>query len=415
VGGRAVVVGGGAVGVACAHYLAEEDFDVTLLDRGEVGRGCSFANAGLICPGHSDALPGPGVVAEGLRHLLRRDSPFTIRPRAGPSLVPWLYRFWRSTSAETYRRSTEALVRLSRLSLELHEDLARRGATSFGFRRGPLLTASRSAGWREEVAATVEEVRSLGFEARVLERDELLETEPALAPDHLGGMALEDQGSGDCHAYVRTLADGLATRGVTVRERTPVRRILVREGRAVGVLAGATKEEVVADVVVLAAGAWSPALARPLGLRLPIQPATGYSSTLPTWPGAPRHPVFVGESRVIVLPLGDRVRFAGTLELGGFRRSGDPVRSRAVLDAGRGAFAEPPPDAPVEHWFGFRPLMPDDLPAIGRAPRVDGVIVAAGHGTLGFTQGPATGKLVAELAVGRPASIPLEPFRPNRF
>jgi len=169
------------------------------------------------------------------------------------------------------------------------------------------------------------------------------------------------------------------------------------------------------DVVVLAAGAWSPALARPLGLRLPIQPATGYSSTLPTWPGAPRHPVFVGESRVIVLPLGDRVRFAGTLELGGFRRSGDPVRSRAVLDAGRGAFAEPPPDAPVEHWFGFRPLMPDDLPAIGRAPRVDGVIVAAGHGTLGFTQGPATGKLVAELAVGRPASIPLEPFRPNRF
>jgi D-amino-acid dehydrogenase len=415
VGGRAVVVGGGVVGVACAHYLAEEHFEVTLLDRGEVGHGCSFANAGLICPGHSDALPGPGVVAEGLRHLLRRDSPFSIRPRAGPSLVPWLYRFWRSTPAETYRRSTEALVRLSRLSLELHDDLVRSEATSFGFRRGPLLTASRSTRWREEASATVGEVRELGFEARILERDELLELEPALAPDHLGGMVLEDQGSGDCRAYVQTLADGLVARGVRVRERTPVRRILVGDGRAVGALVGEAEEEVAADVVVLAAGAWSPALARPLGLRLPIQPATGYSSTLPTWPGAPRHPVFVGDSRVIVLPLGKRVRFAGTLELAGFRRSADPVRSSAVLEAGRGAFREPPPDAPVEHWFGFRPLMPDDLPAIGRAPRVEGAIVAAGHGTLGFTQGPATGKLVAELAAGKPTSIPLEPFRPDRF
>jgi D-amino-acid dehydrogenase len=415
VGDRAVVVGGGAIGVACAHYLAEEGFDVTLLDRGDVGRGCSFANAGLICPGHSDALPGPGVVAEGLRHLLRRDSAFTIRPRAGVSVLPWLYRFWRSTPAERCRLSTEALVSLSRLSLELHDDLARRGSTSFGFRRGPLLTASRSTRWREEAAATVEAVRSHGFDARVLERDELLETEPALAPDHLGGMALEDQGSGDCHAYVRTLVDGQVARGVTVRERTSVRRILVRDGRAVGVLAGAVGDEVAADIVVLAAGAWSPALARSLGLRLPIQPATGYSSTLPTWPGAPRHPVFVGDSRVIVLPLGDRVRFAGTLELAGFRRSGDPIRSRAVLEAGRGALREPPPDAPVEHWFGFRPLMPDDLPAIGWAPRVEGAIVAAGHGTLGFTQGPATGKLVAELAAGKPTSIPLGPFRPDRF
>jgi D-amino-acid dehydrogenase len=181
-------------------------------------------------------------------------------------------------------------------------------------------------------------------------------------------MALEDQARATA-TYVRAaLVGGLVVRGVTVREDTgpPDPR---RDGRAVGVLAGAAGDEVAADIVVLAAGAWSPALARSLGLRLPIQPATGYSSTLPTWPGAPRHPVFVGDSRVIVLPLGDRVRFAGTLELAGFRRSGDPMRSRAVLEAGRGALREPPPDAPVEHWFGFRPLMPDDLPAIGWAPR----------------------------------------------
>ncbi|HSD48294.1 MAG TPA: FAD-dependent oxidoreductase, partial [Actinomycetota bacterium] len=196
-GGRAVVVGGGAIGVACAHYLAEEGFEVTLLDRGEVGCGCSFANAGLICPGHSDALPGPGVVAKGMRHLLRRESAFTIRPRAGVSVVPWLYRFWRSTPAQRNRRSTEALVALSRLSLELHDDLARRGTTSFGFRRGPLVFASASAEWRAEARATVEDAEGLGFEARVLERDELLALESALALNHRGGLLMEDQGSGD--------------------------------------------------------------------------------------------------------------------------------------------------------------------------------------------------------------------------
>lgn len=411
------MIGAGAVGVACCHFLLQEGLEVTLVDRGEVGRGCSYANAGLICPAHSEALPGPGIVAEGLRALLRRDSPFTIRPRAGLGLLPWLYRFWRSTPAEVYRRSTEALVGLSRLSLELYEDLVRAGAVSFGYRRGPLVAASRSPDWRGEAEEAVREVRALGFEARVLEREELLELVPALAPDHLGGYVLEGQGSGDSYAYVRSLADHAAGRGARVLERTPVHEVLVRGRRAVGVLAGEPPREIPADLVVLAAGAWSPRLARGLGLHLPIQPATGYSTTLPAWEGAPSLPVIAGDSRVVVLPLAGRVRFAGTLELAGFRREADPVRARAVVRAGLAALRDPPPPellARSERWFGFRPLMPDDLPAIGWAPRIEGVLVATGHGTLGFTQGPATGKLIAELAVGKPPSLDLAPFRPDR-
>ncbi len=408
------MIGAGAVGAACAWFLVEEGSEVTLVDRGEVGRGCSYANAGLICPGHSEALPGPGIVAEGLRALLRRDGPFTIRPQAGPSIVPWLLRFWRQTPEPTYRRSTEALVGLSRLSFELYEELVRSGAASFGYRRGPLLAASRSPHWRREAEAVVAQARSLGFGARVLEREELLELEPALAPDHLGGYVLEDQGSGDSYAYVRSLVEQARARGADVLERTPVRRILVRGGRAVGVLAGDPPREIPADLVVLAAGAWSPALAAELGLRLPIQPATGYSTTLPAWEGAPRLPIIAGDSRVIVLPLEGRVRFAGTLELAGFRREPDPVRQRAVVRAGLAALREPPPLRGAEPWFGFRPLMPDDLPAIGWAG-VESALVATGHGTLGFTQGPATGKLIAELAAGKPPSLDLRPFRPDRF
>ena len=410
----AVVVGGGAIGVACAHYLAAEGLRVTLVERAELGRGCSFANAGLICPGHSQALPGPGVVSEGLRALTRKDGPFAIRPGAGPGVVRWLLRFLRSSDAGTYRRSTATLVGLSRLSLELYRDLEGRGQIELGLRRGPLITAFVSEGWRREAEVDKEELDHLGFASRIVGRDELLGLEPALAPSNRGALLIEDQAWGDCFAYVRSLAAGLASSGVAILEHTRVHRLLVEHGRAAGVLAGDPAEWIAADLVVLAAGAWSPSLSGPLGLRLPIQPATGYSSTMATWDAAPRLPVLVQEARVVILPLGDRVRFAGTLELAGFRRGPDPVRYRAVVRSGSAALAEPPPTE-GEPWFGYRPLLPDDLPAIGWAPGIEGVLVATGHGTLGFTQSPATGKLIAELATGRPPSVPTDPFRPDRF
>lgn len=411
---RALVVGGGAIGVACAHYLAEARFDVTLLERGEVGRGCSYANAGLIVPGHSLALPGPGIVAEGLRHLVRRDGPFTIRPRADPALARWLMTFRRSCVPERWRRATEALTALSRMSLELFEDLVAAGRTSFGFEHGPLLNVYTGDGWRPRADAFARDLTDLGFRADRLEHDALLDTEPALDDGVRGGLLMHDQASGDCFAYVRSLADGLGARGIDVRTGTRVDGILVRGGRAAGVVTAPAGEELGADLVVLAAGAWTPALTEPLGLRLPIQPATGYSATLPAWDGAPRVPVILDEAHVVVLPLGDRVRFAGTLELAGFRRQADRVRYEAVVRAGRSALRDPP-SAQAEAWFGFRPLMPDDLPAIGWIPGVDGALVAAGHGTLGFTQSPATGRLIAELATGATPSVPLDPFDPGRF
>lgn len=413
-GSRAIVVGGGAIGVACAHFLAEADFDVTLLDRSEVGRGCSFANAGLIVPGHSQALPGPGIVREGLRHLMRRDGPFSIRPRLDPDLARWVLRFRRSCTAEASRRATDALVSLSRAGLELFEDLVRAGHVDLGYRRAPLLNAYVSADWRDRATGFAAELDALRFATRILEHDELVELEPAVGPAVRGALLIEDQAFGDCFAYVRSLADGLAERGVRVLEGRSVRRVLAGKGRSPRLVVAGPEDEIPADLVVLAAGAWTPALTASLGLRLPIQPATGYSCTVPIWPGAPKLPVMLDESHVVITPLGDRLRFGGTLELAGFRTSPDPVRSSAVVRAGHDALRDPPQEG-GEAWFGFRPLMPDDLPAIGWVPGVDGVAVAAGHGTLGFTQSPITGRLVAELAAGKPSSVPLEAFRPDRF
>jgi D-amino-acid dehydrogenase len=174
-------------------------------------------------------------------------------------------------------------------------------------------------------------------------------------------------------------------------------------------------EEIPADLVVIAAGAWTPALAAPLGLRIPLQPAKGYSATIPRYPGAPRVPLLVMERSVVVTPLGDRLRFGGTLELAGLAPGINPVRYRAVVSAAQEVLASPPPVHQAEAWYGFRPVTPDGLPVIGWAPGNEGLIVASGHAMLGFTQAPITGKLVAELADGQPPSVPLEPFRLERF
>jgi D-amino-acid dehydrogenase len=212
---------------------------------------------------------------------------------------------------------------------------------------------------------------------------------------------------------VRSLADGLEEGGSTMLEGRHVERVLVENGAVDGVAAGA--DELPADVVVLAAGASTPSLAKPLGIRLPIQPARGYSSTFRSWEGAPRIPLMVEEAHVVVTPLGDRIRFAGTLELGAAGRPPDPVRAGAVVREGRRALRDDVALGGEKTWFGYRPLTADDLPVIGRVPGVEGAILATGHGTLGFTQAAATGKVVAELASGNEPSVEIEPFRPDRF
>jgi D-amino-acid dehydrogenase len=412
VGARAVVVGAGAIGVASAHALAEAGFGVTLVDRGAVGHGCSFANAGLIVPGHSQALAGPGVVAEGLRHLMRRDGPFAIRPRLDPSLARWLLAFRRACDRERSNRATRILTELSTQSLALYDDLVRRGAADFGYLPGPLINAYTDEGWEGRAVLFADELEELGIGSRVLDAAGVHELEPALSDKVRGALVIEGQASGDCFAFVRSLADGLAALGATTLTETSVERVLVRGGTAIGV-ATSDGRIVDADLVVLAAGAWTASLTAPLGLRLPIEPATGYSWTMPTWPGAPRAPVIFDDDHVVVLPLGDRVRFAGTLELAGFREGPDPVRLEAVARSGREGLREAPREG--EAWFGFRPLLPDDLPAIGWVPGVEGVLVATGHGTLGFTQAPITGRLVVELAGGGSTSVDPEPLRPDRF
>lgn len=412
---EAIVIGGGGIGVASAYYLERRGWTVTLVDRGEIGHACSFGNSCLVVPSHSEPIPAPGVIGQALRWMLTKDSPFYVRPRLDVDLLRFFFRFRRFCNPSAAEHGFRALLGLSRASLELYQELLESGDARFFFERKGLIEVFLSEHGEEHGRHAQEVLSAAGFTSTTLHRDEVLDLEPAVAPTIRSGLFTEGEAHGYSYGYVRSLADTAAANGVRLLPQRAVTAIRVEGRRVKGVELDGPREPLDAELVVLAAGSWSGRLARTLGIEIPLQPAKGYSATVDTYEGAPTRPILVKERRVIVTPLDDRLRFGGTLELAGFDSKIDEARYRAVVRGGCEVLKQPPPMNNESPWSGLRPVTPDGLPIIDRPPELDGLIIATGHAMLGFTQSPVTGKLVSELANEDHPSVPLEPFRLDRF
>lgn len=411
----AVVIGAGGIGVASAYFLNRSGWDVTVVDKGELGHGCSYGNSCLIVPSHSDPIPGPGVIRDALRWMTKNDSPFYVRPRVDPSLLQFFWQFRRYCRTSAAERGYRALLDLSRASLDLYGELVDSGDAEFFFERRGALEVFQSDEELEHGRHARDVQVAAGFNAQLLTRDEALDLEPALSPTIQAGLFTEGEAHGFSYGYVRSLATTVEGRGARMLPGRSVRRLIVESNTVRGVVVDGPEEELRADTTVLAAGSWSRELARPFGIHFPMQPAKGYSCTIDTYDGAPVIPILNKGRRVIVTPLDDRLRFGGTLELTGFDQSIHGPRYDAVVRGGREVLKNPPPMNNEHAWSGLRPVTPDGLPIIDRSRSLEGLIIATGHAMLGFTQSPITGKLVAELANGEATSLSLEPFRLDRF
>ena len=411
----ALVLGAGGIGLSCAYFLRRTGWEVTLVDRGEPGHGCTWGTAGLLCPAHSQPLPGPGVLGKALRWMLRKDSPFHIRFRLDPSLPGWLVGFARACTLARSREGFKAICALSSLSLRLFEEVLERGDGDFYFeRRGGYWAFLTEAGVAH-AQVEAEQLRQNGFPVDFLVGGAAREREPALSDAVRAAIFLHGDAHGSSLGFAESLTATL--RRQRVRVETGVRALrLLREGSRVSgaeiVIGDGVREERIADETVLALGAFSPELARTAGVRLPIQPAKGYSATVRTFEGVPAIPVTVAERKVIITPLQDHVRFAGTLELTGFDASLNQRRYQAVIAGGQAGLATPIPLADEVAWSGFRPLTPSSIPIIGRPRGREGLLIAAGHGMLGFTQSLGTGRLVQQLADGESPSVDPAPYAP---
>lgn len=378
-----IVVGGGAVGACCALELARRGAQVTLLERGpQLASGCSAGNAGLICPSHSNPISNPVSLRNGLRWMWRRDSPFYLRPR--PAALPWLARFARAASR--WEAGAAAIRALSVPGLELHAQLGEELGTSFE-RLGTLNVYATPEG----LEGGAREGERSGLHFSVLDAAQTRELEPSLAGPVVGAVHYPDEGRVDPKRFVEAVGRAAGDAGVEIRTGTEVHSL----------------DELRADTVVVAAGAWSRTL-----VDLPLEGGKGYHIDFERTDGDPRIPAWVQETWTIATPLPDCLRLSGTLELAGLDLSISQPRVDAIRRGGERWFRGLAGRPVLETWAGLRPCLPDGLPAIGW---LDRVVVATGHAMKGVSLAPITGRLVAQLVAGEQPEQDLAPFDPARF
>lgn len=416
-----LVIGGGLMGTTTAWYLVEAGHEVTLVDRNpELAAEGSFANGGVLHAGHADPLNTPALVGQLLRWIGREESPLLLRPGRLPFMLRWGLGFLRYSRSHHHARITASNTQLAVYTQSLMEDLrAASGASYDAAHRGSVKVFQS----REALDHSIELARNIepfGVPSRALDVEELLQLEPALAGirDRLaGGVHFPDDQSGDACRFVRGLGRALVDRGANLRLGQPIRRI---DGDRHGIRGVVTdRETLTADRYVLAAGVDAPRLARPLGLRLPIEPVKGYSATLPVDDGAdvPRVPLIDEEHAVVITRLGNRLRIAGAAEFAGFDRS---IHDRRVQIVARQALSNFPSlagrvdAAAAESWACLRPIPVDGSPLLGESG-VPGLYLNAGPGHLGWTFAAGAGRLVADLVSDRAPELDASPYSIDRF
>ena len=409
---RVVVIGAGMVGVSAALWLQESGHDVTLIDRGAPGRGTSYGNAGIFATYACIPINAPRRIVDAPSMLLDPASPLSIRWSYLPRFLPWALRFLSACRPGRVRATVGALAAILARAEEGFRPLARRaGIESLLGEAGALYVYGSEESWRRH-RRNRERRRAHGVATRDLDPSEVYELEPALAHVVHRGTYMEDVFFlRNPHAVVDGLARAFVQWGGRLRQA---------EVRAIGnglpgllevVTAG---ERILADRVVVAAGAWSTRLLGPLAGRIPLDTERGYHVMFPEAGSLLTRPVAPVDGGFFMTPMETGLRAAGTVEFAGLDAPPRPARVEALTAAVRRLL--PDLGEPAESWLGFRPTLPDALPAIGPLPSDPRILCAFGHQHLGMTLGGITGKLVAELVDGTgPPSVDLAPFRPDRF
>lgn len=408
---RVGIVGGGVIGLACAHGLRRAGAEVVVLERGRCGQAASLGNAGWITPVLSTPLPGPGVLLQGARWMLDPESPLLVRPRLDPAFAAWCWRFARNCAAGRFEAGSRALLGLNRDTLRLFDEL-RESGVEFEQHEDGVLAVALEEPQLEKEWKRVQQLTALGYPSRLerLDAAEARRLEPALSRRVAGAVYASDER----HVRPETLNAGLvrwlARAGVGVREGAAVSYV---RPHGSGWRLESAGEPLDVDRVVVAAGIWSKPLLAQLGTKLPLEAAKGYSLTFRAERGSPRHALMLQEAKVGVSPFASGLRFAGTLELAGENLSLRPRRLDAIRKAAFD-YLDCFTGSSEVAWAGLRQFLPDGLPVVGRVPTADGVFVATGHGMLGITLAPATAAALTPLVLEDRLDPVLEPLRPDR-
>ncbi|WP_404385759.1 D-amino acid dehydrogenase [Caenispirillum salinarum] len=423
---KVLVLGAGVVGTTAAYYLAKAGHAVTVIDR-QPGPGLetSLANGGQISASHVEPWASPATLWKALKWLGDPDAPLVFRwARWDPALWAWLARFLRNCTPGRERLNTERALRIALYSRASLKALREETGISYDERLQGILHVFRSEKDLAEGHHMADQARANGLESRVLDRADMLSTEPALthvADDLTGAIHFPEDESGDAHLFTVRLAEMAKALGVEFRFGVSVQGL--ETDRANRRITGVRTDAGVltADRYVLALGSYSPFVARTAGLKLPVYPAKGYSITVPVAepgagnaPGAPTVSVIDGSYKMVYSRLGDRLRCAGTAELAGWDQTLRERRAETIVRHARKLFPKAGDFDHAERWCGLRPKTPDSVPILGRTPW-ENLVLDTGHGVLGWTMSVGSARVIADLVSGREPEIDIRGLGLDRF
>ncbi|WP_132053683.1 NAD(P)/FAD-dependent oxidoreductase [Pseudocnuella soli] len=412
---KAVVIGGGIIGLSAAYYLQKDGWDVTVVDKTDLSDSCSYGNLGMVVPSHFVPLAAPGMVAQGIRWMFNSRSPFYVKPSLSPSLINWGLKFVKSATTKHVEDSALPLLEINKYSKQLYEEWQEEPGLDFAYEKKGILMYYKTEKVGEEEVHLADKARSLGLDVVALNKSEVQEWEPGIELDILGAVHYRC----DAHLYpgklMPQLIQHLKDKGVKFKENHTVTDV-VTSGGAVKKLV-TDRGEIDGDVFVMANGSWLPQLAKMAGITIPLMPGKGYSFTY----NEPRQklniPAILCEARVAITPMNGHMRYGGTMEIA-------PVNSRINMNRVQGIVESVPKYFPgiklelpneKDVWYGFRPCSPDGLPYLGYNKKLKNLIIAGGHAMMGLSLGPASGKVVADLAGGKAPQVDVAAFDANRF
>lgn len=405
---KVVVLGAGLLGVTSAYFLRQQGHDVVVIDRqASAAAETSFANGGQISVSHAEPWANPGAPLKLLQWLGKEDAPLLFRLRADMRQWLWGLQFLRECTPARTRHNIRQIVSLGTYSRDTLQQLRRDTGIAYDQRTQGILHFYTSPAEFEAAQAPAAQMRELGCERRVISADEAVRIEPALrhVRDQLAGATYtaEDE-SGDANRFARELVRRCEAEGVQFLMSHTITALREAGGTIDHVEATDSEgrfQKVRGDAYVVAMGSLSPLLVKPLGIRLPIYPAKGYSVTIPVADASRAHQVSLtdDEYKLVFSRLGDRLRIAGTAELNGYDRDLNRVRCEAIVRRVEALFPGAGDSSKAQFWTGLRPATPSNVPIIGRS-RLSNLYLNTGHGTLGWTHACGSGKSIARIVSG---------------
>lgn len=413
-GKKVVVIGGGIVGLCSAYYLQKEGHQVTVLEKSQMKSGASYVNAGFLTPSHIIPLAAPGMISKGLKYMFNSSSPFYMKPRLDFDFLKWAWAFKKSSTHEKVAKATKHIRDINLFSRDLFDDLMASGDLGeFHYERNGLLMYYQSQKEGDHEIATAEKAKELGLQSDVLDANGIKAIEKGVKVNAIGAVHYHCYGHTTPVQLMQKLKTYLPKIGVGLKMGEEVIDFTVSDGKIISIITDSNSFQ--ADEVVLAAGSWSSKMAKKLGLKLLLQAGKGYRIDVAE-PTGITMPAILLDAKMAVTPMLGHTRFAGTMEFSGINHT---IRKERVKAIARGAESfynglKITVEDQNKAQCGLRPVSPDGLPYIGRVEKIENLVLAAGHAMMGWSLGPATGKLVSEIVGNKKLSLEVAPYHPQR-